>query len=240
MSRVRLFALFLSLALHGALFYALWHKTSLFALREGKGSDDLTVVASITLTDADGLDVLPERVEPQHASVAVAPAQPTKRVEETGSPQHEKAPEDASSIEPLPGVDKKPSPDRAIRTDLQSERAQRAVAAAVPLEEQEAARRAREGRRVKLESLYQGEIFTALLRHRVNPQSRRTGRVVVLATINPAGVLISRQVIQSSGFEVLDRAALASLDRSTPFPPIPPELSEDSLTLRVPFDYSTR
>jgi periplasmic protein TonB len=262
MSWPRSVALFLSLALHLGGIYALFEKSRTFALQDGKGADDLTVVAIVTLADPDQFGLAPQPQQAREAAAAIAPSQSKP---ESPKPVEEKAteaiakeiPKQAKPIEPLPQKPEETAepktqkpikqaepppvqPAPPVQTVPQNQLAQNASAASDAQEEQEAANRALEGRRIKLVSLYQGEIFAALVRHRVNPHSGRSGRVVVFATIGPSGRLVSRQVVQSSGFDVLDKAALASFDRSAPFPAIPRELGETPLTLRVPFDYSTR
>jgi len=62
----------------------------------------------------------------------------------------------------------------------------------------------------------------------------------VMLTIAPSGKLLSHEVVQSSGSDILDRAAVASLEKAAPFPPIPRDLGVSPLTLRVPFEYTTR
>jgi protein TonB len=93
---------------------------------------------------------------------------------------------------------------------------------------------------MQVSSFYKRDIMMSLRRHKVDPHSGRTGRVVVLATIASSGELVARTITESSGSDVLDRAALATFDKSAPFPAIPRELGPDPMTLRVPFEYSTR
>lgn len=87
---------------------------------------------------------------------------------------------------------------------------------------------------------YHGVLARKLQQARVLPRQRAGGRVLVRFKVAPSGELLSREVTHSSGQAVLDEAALASIDRAAPFPPIPSETSAGPLTLTVPFDYVVR
>jgi protein TonB len=47
-------------------------------------------------------------------------------------------------------------------------------------------------------------------------------------------------VVKSSGNKVLDDAAIASVEKASPFPPIPSEVNRDHMELSVPFRFSVR
>lgn len=88
--------------------------------------------------------------------------------------------------------------------------------------------------------VYLGKINEQVQRSKVNPRSRRTGTVVVKFTIGTDGALLSKNVISSSGTEVLDRAAISALDRASPFPPIPPDVSAAPMTFTQSFRFVVR
>lgn len=87
---------------------------------------------------------------------------------------------------------------------------------------------------------YHGVLARKLQYARVLPRQRASGHVLVQFHLAPSGELLSREIAQSSGQAALDEAALASVDRAAPFPPIPSEASVGPLTLTVPFDYVLR
>ncbi len=87
---------------------------------------------------------------------------------------------------------------------------------------------------------YLGKINEQVQRSKVNPRSRRTGTVVVKFKIGTDGALLSKDVISSSGVDVLDRAAIAALERASPFPPIPPDVSGDPMTFTQSFRFVVR
>ena len=59
------------------------------------------------------------------------------------------------------------------------------------------------------------------------------GEVVVLMLIGADGRIASLRVRSSSGYEILDRQALAMFRNSQPFVPIPPELRGRSFELEL-------
>lgn len=92
----------------------------------------------------------------------------------------------------------------------------------------------------RIVGIYLGKINERVQRSKVNPRSGKTGVVVLKYTIGIDGALISKQVSSSSKSQVLDDAALAALDRATPFPPIPPEVSVKPMTFTQSFKFIVR
>ena len=96
------------------------------------------------------------------------------------------------------------------------------------------------GADVTAQRVYMGEVAKKLQRSKVNPRSSQTGTVILGFTLDPRGEILSRTIVQSSGSKLLDEAAMASLERAAPFPPMPGEVSRPSLELQVPFRFMTR
>ncbi len=69
-------------------------------------------------------------------------------------------------------------------------------------------------------------------------KAKEQGAVLVKFTIDRDGRLLASSIKQSSGHPRLDRAALATLARSAPFPPIPDFVGRETLTVAVPIDYA--
>lgn len=88
--------------------------------------------------------------------------------------------------------------------------------------------------------LYLGRINEQVQRAKVNPRSSMTGTTIVKFTVGLDGRLVSKEVTQSSGFPVLDDAAITALDRAAPFPPIPPDVSRTPMTFSQPFRFVVR
>jgi len=75
---------------------------------------------------------------------------------------------------------------------------------------------------------------------RYPPEARRAGyegTAVVSFTINFDGTLSDVRVISSSGYPVLDRAAVMTIKRAAPFPSLKSYTIERSLTLEVPITF---
>jgi protein TonB len=62
----------------------------------------------------------------------------------------------------------------------------------------------------------------------------QSGTAKVKFVIDRQGKLISRELVESTGSELLDAAALRMVERAEPFPEPPAEVSDDSLTFKVP------
>jgi protein TonB len=250
----RSLAFLLSLAIHVAVLVFFLSPSGFLGLQEGKGRDDLTVVVTVTLENGDvaALDSRNEQATQtsptvlSNSELAEVEKKSSKAVtrppiEEPPPPMSEEAKTDETPQPTL--LDAKPleqaeRPSKEVSATSSVQRQPLPQPASDTQEERQQASRAFEGRRTRLASLYQGKIFVTLVHHRVSPHSGRAGRVVVLATIAPSGELISRNVAESSGSDILDRAALSTLDKSAPFPAIPHELGPDPMTLRVPFEYT--
>jgi periplasmic protein TonB len=65
---------------------------------------------------------------------------------------------------------------------------------------------------------------------------RQGGTAKVQFTIDRQGKLLSRELVESSGSELLDAAALRIVERAEPFPEPPAELT--GLTFRVPMTFT--
>jgi protein TonB len=64
------------------------------------------------------------------------------------------------------------------------------------------------------------------------------GSVKVGFAMDRSGKLILNQIVQSSGVEALDSAALALVERAQPFPTPPAELADDELKFTLPVKFA--
>lgn len=69
-------------------------------------------------------------------------------------------------------------------------------------------------------------------------KKKQQGTVVVRFTIGRDGQLLASTIKQSSGHVLLDQAALETLARAAPFPPIPEFVGRETLSIAVPIDYT--
>lgn len=110
----------------------------------------------------------------------------------------------------------------------------------LPVEEKQASGETQQGGDPSKRRAYFGELLKHLQKRKVNPHTSNKGTVVVEMTVDPSGKVLNRKVTQSSGIERLDEAAVASIDRSSPFPPFDQGVSGEPLVVHVPFKFLVR
>jgi TonB family protein len=66
----------------------------------------------------------------------------------------------------------------------------------------------------------------------------RTGRVQIQFAINRDGSVPKLVIAMPSGTEALDRAAVAGISASTPFPPLPTDFQGSQVRLQFTFTYN--
>ena len=87
---------------------------------------------------------------------------------------------------------------------------------------------------------YLGTLRTHLERNKVNPRTNLKGTAVVHFSVNAKGEITWSRISKSSGSKVLDEAALAAVEKSSPFPEIPDTLMRDHIEVSVPFRFTVR
>jgi protein TonB len=204
----------------------------LAALQSGRGDDELTVVATVTMQSEESLGLDTVSARRQEASLGGQAAPQLQEEVKKEEEKIERTPEE--SPEPVPAEEKQP--EKKIVEPHPSIPAPSSEAQ----EEQRAATRAFEAHRNEVLSLYNSRVYQALMKNALRPKTMQTGRVVLELTLGPSGELLNHHVVVSSGSSMLDRTAMTSLERAAPFPPVPPEVSKQSHTLRVPFEYATK
>lgn len=109
----------------------------------------------------------------------------------------------------------------------------------VVVEEKSAAAR-QTGGDATIRMAYLGKLRSRIEEKKVNPNSRDAGTVVVRFTVDARGNLVSREVATSSGSKRLDEAALAAVERASPYPPFPDGIGTPTIVVNVPFRFITR
>lgn len=66
------------------------------------------------------------------------------------------------------------------------------------------------------------------------------GKPVVRFRIDRNGKVLSRELVASSGRPDLDEAALKTIDRADPFPPMPPEMTGAEKAFTLPIDFNIK
>lgn len=84
---------------------------------------------------------------------------------------------------------------------------------------------------------YLNAIIVELNRHRYYPELARplglTGVARFIVVIDRAGKLVAMQLVQSSGSELLDRAAEKAIRDTLPFPPVPADYPGDPIEITM-------
>lgn len=225
------------------------------AFEEGDGADLFHMEQGIAI---EGLSQIGEASEviqsandvPVEAQAAVAAVTPPE-------PQQEPPPEEIKTVEPPPEVVEKSEVITAKAEVVEHQEVLRetpppveevkppevvaadAVPEAVVVEEKSAAAK-QQGGDPTIRLAYLGKLRSNIERNKINPQTRDSGTVVVRFTVDKLGKLVSREVASSSGSKRLDEAALAAIERASPFPPFPTGLATPSIVVNVPFRFMTR
>jgi protein TonB len=91
---------------------------------------------------------------------------------------------------------------------------------------------------------WQSRLVAQIIRHKRYPAAALShgdqGTVQVAFRVDRGGSIHDARVVHSSGSSVLDRDALAWLERSQPLPPPPPSVAGASFAFRVPLRYTLR
>jgi protein TonB len=91
---------------------------------------------------------------------------------------------------------------------------------------------------------YNAMVIAHLQRFRVYPEQARaakiTGVSTVRFTLGAGGNVIAVSLAGSSGTGILDQAAIAMVQRASPFPPIPASLGRGSMTFAAPVRFNLR
>lgn len=235
MQLLRPLAVLVSIGVHAALAAAfITSEPAMTAFDAGSGSDSFSTELTITLEGSSMLGGAEEIVE----AVDIAPVQQVTAAEpvETKEPELKDIITSTEATAEAPVEIKEAKP---IEEEKPQEVTVKEVAPMVAAEQQNVGSKL-SGSDVTAQRVYMGEVAKRLQRNKVNPRSTQTGTVLLGFTLDQRGEILSRTVIQSSGSKLLDDAAMASLERAAPFPPLPGEVSRGSIELQVPFRFVTR
>ena len=229
---LRVLTWLVSLTVHIALALLMLLPTGSAALEEGSGHDAMVVEQGIAL---EGLAKLGEdevSVEPVEAPPASA-AQPVpdelKQIQDQQVITSTAGAEQEDINKPQKEVVDQPEPPKVAALEQEN-----------VIVQHESSGAEKKGGDTTAQLAYMGKLRSHLERSKVNPRTQLTGTAVVRFKVAPNGDLISREIVSSSGSKVLDDAALASIDKSSPFPPMPKDLHRDEIEISVPFKFSVR
>ncbi len=88
--------------------------------------------------------------------------------------------------------------------------------------------------------LYQGQLFKAIAKRKIVTRTKKSGTVTLEFFVSPEGELVEHKIVKSSGSTKLDEAAVASLERAAPFPPLPESLGAEPHKFTIPFRYRVK
>ena len=228
---LRTFTWLISFALHSAVALLFFLPMNGAALEQGSAQDFMVVEQGIALEGVAKLGSDEASIEPVpvQTSEAASPPEEVKAIEETPVITAVDGPEQEINPEPKPEQLKQPTPPQVAN------RQQETVT-----EERQSSGQARSGGDTTAESAYLGALRLRLERSKVSPHSGVIGTVVVRFTVDGSGNVVSREVSISSGHKILDDAAVASIDKASPFPPMPKGLNRNQIDVSVPFRFSVR
>lgn len=88
------------------------------------------------------------------------------------------------------------------------------------------------------------QVVIVLERNKRYPAAARArneqGVAQLAFTLDRAGHVVASRIVKSSGSSSLDQESLELLQRAQPFPPAPPELTGDQISLTVPIRFNIR
>lgn len=253
---LRAFTWLFSVALHGALVGVLLISPGGASLDDGSGEDTFVVEQGIALegiarigeaeVDIAAVEAPPPVLAAAAPMEEVKPPPPAEDIphvigSELGPVQEDVvlAPEPEELRETQEDVVQETEPEE-IREIQEFEQVAVVEQLEMSVEEQRAAGAKQEGGRATALSAYRGRLYSHIARKKLSPRSQRIGTVVVRFTVGRQGELLSSEITKSSGHQILDDAAIASITRAAPFPPMPNEASDGPLVVSVPFKFSVR
>jgi TonB family protein len=88
---------------------------------------------------------------------------------------------------------------------------------------------------------YNNVLWAAIVKHKQYPIIARMsgwqGQVIIELLLDGNGILKSKKIHTSSGYDVLDKQALEMIDKAVPFPPPPEALRASGFRIKVPIPF---
>lgn len=230
----------MSFLVHGLLAYVSLTSRLLpdntLALEQGSGDDAFRIEQGIGIEGFIQEGEAVETVEANETPTQVSEARPqideVKPVEEkTEILKSENGPEPQD----VPVKEPKEVPEQAPQMATLEQLQEQSV-----VEEQKSAGAKQEGGDAGIKRAYLGKVHNKLKDSMVNPRSHATGTVLVRFAVAPSGALLSREIVNSSGSQILDDAAIAAIEKAAPFPAFPETLKVDKIVEVVPYRFTVR
>ena len=230
---LRLLTWLVSLGIHGGVALAMLLPAGGTALQTGAGDDTMAVEQGIAIEGfgkmgEDQISLEEVEATPVQAAVSQPLPEEVEPIEEQEVISSKEGPEQEDLKEPEEEVVEQPLPPQIAAVQQESVVAMRESSGQEQL-----------GGNATAHSEYVGTLRTHLERNKINPRTTLIGTAVVRFKVNASGELIEREIVKSSGKKVLDDAALASIEKSAPFPKMPEGLNE-TIELSVPYRFTVR
>lgn len=88
---------------------------------------------------------------------------------------------------------------------------------------------------------YTALVLAHLKRHQQYPRAAKRrnleGEVAVTFRVDRQGNVLSQSIVNGSGYEILDREALATITRANPMPPVPADIAASTVILNIPIRF---
>ena len=221
--------------LHGVAF--VWIRTS------PTPAEPIALGSDVIELNFEVVAAVAEPTVPAHA--APTPPEPSPAPEPPPKPKP--SPKPAPAPEPAPQPTPQPAEPEPVTTTVSEpapvEPAPASVpASAAPVAAVSTAKTRFTGKPARNVRSYFGQISAWIDANKDYPtevkKKKQQGTVVVRFTIGREGQLLASTIKQSSGHVLLDQAALETLARAAPFPPIPAFVARETLSIAVPIDYA--
>ena len=247
---LRLLTWLVSLGIHGGVALAMLLPAGGTALQTGTGDDTMVVEQGIAIEGfakmgEDQISLEEVEATPVQAAVSQPMPEEVKPIDELAVISSESGPEQENVQSTELEEVKEPDEPEEIK-EPEKEVVEQPLPPQIAAVQQESVVAMREssgqeqlGGNATAHSEYVGTLRTHLERNKINPRTSLIGTAVVRFKVNASGELIEREIVKSSGKKVLDDAALASIEKSAPFPPMPKGLNE-TIELSVPYRFTVR
>jgi len=180
--------------------------------------------------------------EPEPVLETVETVAPPPEAVQVNTP--EQPPEQETVEEPKPEPETAPEPilpspteENVTEAKVKAEETQDAMLKANGTQQQQSS-----GGRSGNGKSYFAELMAWLDQHKDYPaalkKQKQQGVVVLTFSINKNGEVLTAKIQKSSGFPILDQAALDMLAKAEPVPAIPDSMNRDRLLLSIPIEYS--
>jgi protein TonB len=196
---------------------------------------------AISAENAVPAEILPPKEEPRLAEYAPVPTPRPERIKRPVQKAENRPPEEPRKKKPLRTAARTSTPGSGGRDSADARRGVTEGKASGRAASSEDNSRQVNAAGNSAVSNYPGKVVARLrraLRYPSQARSRRlNGTVLVQFVVGRSGDVGSVRLAASSGSPILDKAALATVQRAAPFPPIPEGAGRSSWTFTVPLAF---